>query len=256
MVCTYEIQNRVATITLQRPEKKNALNFELAAAVRHFIDRAEEDSNVRLIEITGSGDVFSAGADLQMLKDLETASFEENVTDSRHLMEMFKIFVTSKKPILGIINGHAIAGGCGLATACDITLVNEHAKVGYTETRIGFVPAIVSKLVVNKVGDTRARKLLLGGELLTAREAVEWGLFTECVSDENMDVRRKHWREQLTKNVSGTAVAQTKQLLNEIENLSTLDAFELAVNVNAHARSTDDCKKGISAFLDRKKMEW
>lgn len=256
MVCTYEIHDRVATITLQRPDKKNALNFELAAAIRHFIERSEEDPNVRLIEITGAGDVFSAGADLQMLRELQTASYEENVTDSRHLMEMFKAFITSKKPILGIINGHAIAGGCGLATACDITLINEHAKVGYTETRIGFVPAIVSKLVVNKVGDTRARKLLLGGELFGAREAVEWGLFTECVSESTMDERRAHWRDQLTKNVSGTAVAQTKMLLRNIEDLSTLDAFERAVQVNAHARSTEDCKKGISAFLDRKRMEW
>ena len=237
-----------------RPEKKNALNNELVLALTEALKKYGTLNKTRLIILTGNGDVFSAGADLESLQKLQHATMEQNLVDSKMLAALFEVIYSCDKPILGVINGHALAGGCGLVSMCDISLSSPHAKFGYTETRIGFVPAIVSKFLYHKIGEVHTRRLLLSGAIINADEATRIGLVTEVA--ENFDERKKYWIQVFTKEVSPEAVQRTKKLLRSIPNLSVEESLINAVQENASARMTNDCKKGISAFLNKEKIQW
>lgn len=250
------IENRAGWLTLNRPEKKNALNAELVGEIKQVLKDWADNDAVKVMVITGEGNTFSAGADLAMLQSLQSASLEDNIRDSTHLSEMFELLYTFPKLIIGALNGHAIAGGCGLATACDITIAKKSAKIGYSETRIGFVPAIVSKLVVQKVGDTQARRLLLLAEILNASEAASIGLITKVVDDSDFENAVQNTLDAALTQVSAQALKQTKQLLRDIETLPAEKAFKHAIGVNAEARGSEDCKKGIAAFLAKKPISW
>lgn len=241
-------------LKLNRPDKRNALNTELVDALTQSFEEYSNCDWVRLIVLTGEGDAFSAGADLESLKRLQSATLEENTRDSAQLARMFDVIYSCNKPILGAINGHALAGGCGLASMCDVTVSVPQAKFGYTETRIGFVPAIVSKFLLEKIGESRARMLLLSGSVISAEEACRIGLVTE-VSDQ-FDDRCAYWIDLFTKQVSPEAVHRTKRLLREIPDMSVTECLDRAVVENATARMTDDCKKGITAFLNKEKVVW
>ena len=152
----YDIANRVATITLNRPEKRNALNAELVRELSEALSRAESDESVRAIILKATGNTFCSGADLEQLKAMQTNSFEENVADSNRLKELFKKIYTLKKIVIAQVEGFALAGGCGLATVCDFTFCTPESKFGYTEARIGFVPAIVMVFLIRKLGEKKA----------------------------------------------------------------------------------------------------
>ena len=239
---------------LDRPEKKNALNSELVFALTQAFKKYHNADDFRLIVITGNGDVFSAGADLESLQKLQDATLEQNLQDSQLLADLFEVMYLCDKPILGVINGHALAGGCGLLAMCDISLSVPGAKFGFTETRIGFVPAIVSKFVYRKIGETNTRRLLLSGVIINSEEAARIGLISEV--SENIVDRTNHWVQLFTKDVSPEAVRRTKILLRKIPNYSIEESLINAVHENADARMTDDCKKGISAFLNKEKIQW
>ncbi|MEX2404572.1 MAG: enoyl-CoA hydratase/isomerase family protein [Balneolales bacterium] len=251
-----ERNGRVYRIILNRPEKRNALNGDMVDELQFHFDRAFNDENIKLIVLSGNGSAFCAGADLAMLKSLQHASYEDNLSDSGKLGRLFLTIRNGPKIVLAAVHGHAIAGGCGLAGACDISIASQNAKLGYTEVRIGFVPAIVTRLLLDKVGETRAKKLLLSGNLISAKEAEEMGLITEAVPAEDFNKHVETWIETLLFKVSGDAVAKTKYLINKLPDMSMTKAISEAIQVNASARSSIDCQKGIIAFLNKDKIIW
>lgn len=246
--------DRYVEFRLNRAEKRNALSAELVVALIQALEKYQHESWVRLIVLTGEGQAFSAGADLDALKSLQTATKDENLQDSAQLASLFRLLFEYPVPILGAINGHALAGGCGLASMCDITVSVPQAKFGYTETRIGFVPAIVSKFLIPKVGMTQAQRLLLSGEVISADEASRIGLITE-VADQFND-RVSYWIHLLTHQVSPAAVRSTRKLIREVSEKSVNDSIDYAVRLNAEARMTEDCQRGIAAFLNKEKIDW
>jgi methylglutaconyl-CoA hydratase len=209
-----------------------------------------------VVVLTGAGDVFSAGADLAALQAFQDASPLENQSDSAHLSELFAQIYRHPKPIIAKVNGHAIAGGCGLAAVCDFAVAAEPAKLGFTEVRIGFVPAIVSVFVTRKLGEAAARDLMLRGRLVDASTAAEMGLITRSVAPDALDVAVDEIAREVATETSASAVHLTKQLLADVQGMGLQEAIDHAVNVNAFARSTDDCQAGIAAFLNNEDPPW
>ena len=251
-----ERQNRTLTITLDRPDKRNALDAQMVGELKEALAREAELDEVRAVVLTGAGSVFSAGADLQALKDLRNASLMENRADSRHLAELFELIYTHPKPVIAKINGHAIAGGCGLAAVCDFSYAAQGAKLGFSETRIGFVPAIVMVYVRRKIGEAALRDLLLRGRLMDATEGADVGLINEVVAPSALDSHVEAIAKEIATETSGSAVALTKQMLAQVPGMGRREALDYAINMNAFARGTDDCQAGIQSFLDKKPAPW
>jgi methylglutaconyl-CoA hydratase len=251
-----DIDGPVATLTLNRPDKRNALNRPLIDALRDAFAEMADDEAVRVLVLTGSGSAFSAGADLTALRAMQAASPMENQDDSTRLAELFKAIYRYPKPVIAKVNGHAIAGGCGLAAVCDFALAVESAKLGFTEVRIGFVPAIVSVFVVRTLGETAARDLLLRGRLIDAPAAAEAGLITQAVSPGDLDGAVDKLAREIATETSGSAVRLTKGLLADLPGMGLQEALDHAATVNAMARGTDDCQAGIEAFLNKDDPPW
>ncbi|TNE72525.1 enoyl-CoA hydratase/isomerase family protein [bacterium] len=256
MLIETTLSSRVYTIWLNRPEKKNALNAALVSALKHALLEAISNVDAKIITIRAKGDVFSAGADLEALQQLQDATYEENLADSNHLSELFQLIYESPKPVIAAVHGHAIAGGCGLATVCDITLVQKGAKLGYTETRIGFVPAIVSKFIVEKSGVAFAKDVLLSGRLFEADEAYQKNLITEAIDETRFEERVRFWEDMLIQKTSGQALSSTKKIIQHAAELNFSDFIPVAIETNAKARSSEDCKRGIHAFLNKEQISW
>lgn len=253
-----EIDDRAAvrTIALNRPDKRNALNAEVVAELREAFAAAEADPAVRVIVLTGRGGVFCAGADLAYLRDISENAVLENVEDSRALMRLMHAIRMSTKPTIARVNGHAIAGGCGLALTCDIVVAVEDAKLGFTEVRIGFVPAIVMKLLMERCGMGAARELLIRGHLVDAARAKELGMVNHVVSAERLDDTVSHIAHEIATETSPQAVAMTKQLMNSVADRTLTDAMSLAAWQNAISRATPDFRTGIESFLNKSKLNW
>ena len=246
----------VLTLTLDRPDKRNALSAELVDALRAEVDGAATDDAVRVIVLTGSGRAFSAGADLSAIQTLRQASAEANLADSDRLASLFEAIYRSPKPVVAKVNGHAIAGGAGLAAVCDVSLVADGAKIGFTETRIGFVPAIVSVFVMRKLGEAAARDLLLRGHLVSADEAARIGLVTRVVAPDELDDACDALCAEIARETSGSAVALTKRLLADVQGMGLAEGLSYASRLNALARATDDCRAGVDAFLGKTDPPW
>ena len=246
----------VLTLTLDRPEVRNALSAELVGALTEAVQQAGRDESVRVIVLTGTGRAFSAGADLAALQALQTASAEANLADSGRLADLFRAIYTSPKPVVAKVQGHAIAGGCGLAAVCDLALAADGVKLGFTETRIGFVPAIVSVFVVRKLGEAAARDLLLRGHLIDAAEAAHVGLITGAVPPDELDDTVGALAAELATETSASAVALTKQLLADVPSMGLAEGLSYAARLNALARATDDCRAGVDAFLSKTDPPW
>ena len=246
----------VLTLTLDRPDVRNALSGELVTALRAALDAASSDDGVRVIVLAGSGTVFSAGADLSALQGLQSASAEANLSDSEALADLFEAIYRHPKPVVARVHGHAIAGGCGLAAVCDVSLVSESAKLGFTETRIGFVPAIVAVFVVRKLGEAAARDLLLRGHLIGADEAARIGLVTRAVPADRLDAEVDALCTELATQTSASAVALTKRLLADVPSMGLAEGLSYASRLNALARMTDDCRAGVAAFLGKTDPPW
>jgi methylglutaconyl-CoA hydratase len=249
-------EKQVRTICLNRPDKRNALNGELVTALHDALDDLEADEAVRAAILAGNGSAFSAGADLASLREMQSATPRENERDSRRLAELFRRIYLHPTPIIAQVDGPAIGGGCGLAAVCDFSLVAPDVRLGFSEVRIGFVPAIVMVFVRRKLGETQARDLMLRGRLLTGREAADHGLVTRSVSSEDLvEACRALGREIATK-TSGTAVGLTKRMLAQVPGMGLSEALDYAVQMNAYARGTEDCQAGIAAFLDDEAAPW
>jgi len=244
----------VATITLNRPDKRNAINTPMIAELQSALDEIEK-KKVRVVIFTGSGSAFCAGMDLDMLSAIAQQSPQENQEDSRRMAKFFRRIWSFPRPTIAAVNGHALAGGCGIATLCDFTLSVPEAKYGYTEVKIGFLPAIVSVFLTRQIGDKRARDLLLTGRLVEAKEAHQLGLVNEIVEQDKLLSRASELACQLVA-VSPGSVTRAKRLLVCAE-AAAIDAdLERAILENARIRCTPDFKEGIASFLEKRKPVW
>ena len=253
---TYRVEERIATITLNRPEKRNALSGELIVALGLALEEAAADEAVRVVILTGTGSVFSAGLDLEELRRLRENTALENEEDARRLANLYTQIYLHPKPVIARINGHAVAGGCGLVAACDVSVAVEDAKMGFTEVRIGFVPAIVSVFALRRIRETEARNLLLRGHLISAVEAATNGLINMAVPPEELDEEVATIANEIATETSASAVTLTKRMLAQIPGMGFQEALAYAAQVNAFARGTEDCKAGIDAFLNKTAAPW
>src|SRR5215831_4048003 len=247
----YEAAGGIARLTLNRAEKRNALNDELIAALKESITRAGKDEAVSTILIAAAGADFCSGADLSALQKISTASVEENLADARSLMELLILIRSTRQPVIAAVKGRALAGGCGLASACDIVLAARSARFGYPEVKIGFVPAMVMAILRRNVSEKRAFELLTLGAEITCAEAFALGLVNRLIDDEAFDDEVDASVEQFMK-VSGSAVALTKRLLYQTDAMSFEDALHCGVDANVTARLSEDCQQGIGRFLNKK----
>lgn len=252
----YSVSEKIATITLNHAEKRNALSPEMIQAIKENLNSAELDPNVRVVILNANGPAFSAGADLAYLQSLQKNTYEENLEDSRKLMDMLYRIHTLEKPVIAQVEGPAIAGGCGLTTVCDFVFAIPDAVFGYSEVRIGFVPALVMTFLIRKTGDTVARELLLTGNRIDAEKAKQSGLINFISQKGKIEEDVRGFSKKIIENCSPESLRITKQMMAKIQHLSLDDALNYAAEMNASARETEDCKKGISAFLNKEKIIW
>jgi len=252
----YKVNEGIGYITLNRPDKRNALNEEFVAELKSRFAQAIDDDACRIIVLKGEGKAFCAGADLAYLQKLQANSFQENEADSRHLMELFELIHRAPKVVIAQIQGHALAGGCGLAAVCDFSFSVPQAKFGYTEVKIGFVPAIVMVFLIRKIGEGKARNVLLSGEVFQADKAKEIGLIDNVVSEDSIEAEVQAFAVQMLKSNSRQSMALIKQMIANVQDSPLNQALDYAVKTNALARETSDCKKGIQAFLNKEDLEW
>ena len=244
----------IATITLNRPDKRNAISYEVIEELSAVLDEVA-NSSARVLILTGSGKAFCSGMDLDNLKALVGRSPEQSLKDSEVMARLFRSLYDFPRPTIAAVNGAAIAGGCGLATLCDFTLAVPEAKFGYTEVRIGFVPAIVSTFLLRQVGEKHARDLLLTGRIIGTEEAYRIGLINEIVPAGKLIERALELASQLMENSPASLVC-TKRLLSEHARVQLDTQIQAAVRENAAIRATKDFREGISSFLEKRKPQW
>jgi len=252
----YNCEERVGFITLNRPEKRNSLNAQFISELKEAFTHAQKDTNCKVIILNAKGDVFCAGADLAYLQELQSNSYDENLADSTHLMELFQQIYTLPKVVIAQVQGHAIAGGCGLVSVCDLAIARTESKFGYPEVKIGFVPAIVSVFLIRQIGIARSKELLLTGNIISAEEAKSFGIINKVSTKEKLESSVMNIAYSLVKTTSADSVALTKHLINRVSDISISEGFKWAAEMNAKAREMDDCKKGITAFLKKEKIDW
>ncbi|MFM2224988.1 MAG: hypothetical protein RJA07_1190 [Bacteroidota bacterium] len=253
---TVEIADRIATITLNRPEKRNALNTEIVSELLFAFEKIQHDEQAKVVVLKANGEAFCAGADLLYLQQLQKNTFEENLEDSRHFKKLFATIYNFPKVVIAQVEGAALAGGCGLANVCDFCYATPESKFGFTEVKIGFIPAIVSVFLIRKIGEGKAKDLLLSGNIISAAEAFQFGLITNIVDKESIAEFVKTKCNQLILQASSQSLSLTKHLISAVQHLSIEDALEYAANQNAKARASEDCKKGIASFLNKEKIIW
>lgn len=252
----YESRNRIGYITLSRPEKKNALNAEVVGELIQAFKQAENDESSKVIVLKAEGDVFCAGADLAYIQKLQGNTFEDNLEDSTLLKDLFLQIYQLKKVVIGQIQGHAIAGGAGLAALCDFSFSVPDAKFGYTEVRIGFIPAIVMVFLLRKVVESKAKELLLSGNLIDSKTAMNMGLINWVVDNNELELKVNEFAQKLVQKNSGQSMEVTKKMISKVQSMELEKALEYATKMNAKTRESDDCKKGIEAFLAKYDISW
>jgi methylglutaconyl-CoA hydratase len=249
-----ETHRGVQTITLNRPEKRNALSPELIDELTRCLnDAANCDCGV--VILTGAGSAFCAGLDMEHLESINARTIEEHRRDSENMARVLRTLYEFPKPIIAAVNGPAIAGGMGLATLCDFTYAVPDARFGYSEVRVGFVPAIVASFLLRQVGEKRTRELLLSGRILKAEEACRLGLVTRIVQPEDLLAEAHALAHSLLLN-SPEAMRAVKALLTGHFANQLDEEIEDAISTNAHQRSTDDFREGVRAFLEHRRPEW
>jgi methylglutaconyl-CoA hydratase len=244
----------LALITLNRPEKRNAISATMIAELLTALTDVESGSE-RVVIITGAGRAFCAGMDLDALKSLATLSLEQNLADARRTAGFFRRLWSFPKPLIAAVNGAALAGGCGIATLCDFTLAVPEAKFGYTEVRVGFMPALVSMFLDRQVGEKLTRDLFLTGRILDAGEAKAIGLITSVVSADQLLPAARELAATLIANSAGGVLA-TKRLLVRASEADIDRRIELAVAESVAIRSTPDFREGLAAFLEKREPRW
>lgn len=238
-------------LRLNRPEKRNALSPELIRELAAALQQSADDPAVRVVVLEGAGTAFCAGADLAYLHQLTEFSPMENLQDSELLMRLLWQLYSYPKPVIAKVHGPAIAGGCGLVSACDIVVAaRQGARFGYSEVSLGFVPALVGVLLVHKIGDQRARRLLLTAETLSAEEAHQLGLVSYVVEDAELESFVETLARRLA-SYSAASLRLTKAVLNTVHSMSLESALHYAASLNVLARTTEEFRSGVARFLQR-----
>lgn len=250
MIIAADHQN-IRLLTLNDPQRRNPLSPALVQELLAALEAAAQNPAIRAVVLSGAGPAFSAGADLEFLKNVTTAGAEANYAHSRELMRLFHRVYTFPKPTIAAINGPAVAGGAGLATACDLAIMSEQAQLGYTEVKIGFVAALVGVILVRNVGEKHAKELLLSGKLITAQEAYRMGLVNRVVPPEQVLDEALALAQEVSANAP-TSLALTKELLHALPGMGLEDGFRLAAIANAWVRETGDLAEGIAAFFEKR----
>lgn len=243
-------ENSIRFLTLNRPEKRNALNDGLIAELKDALRAIGEDGSLRAVVIRGAGKDFCSGADLSALQKISESSYEENLEDARSLADLFVMMRRLAIPVIAAVHGRALAGGCGLATACDLVIAANTARFGYPEVKIGFVPAMVAAILRRNLGEKKSFEMLTQGFEFSAEDAHALGLVNRLVSEDDLETAVADFAAVYTK-VSGSAVQMTKKLIYDIDGDTFETAVEKGIKTNAEARMTDDCKKGIAKFLNK-----
>jgi methylglutaconyl-CoA hydratase len=246
----FQIEGSVARITLNRPDKRNALNDGVIAGLKAALVECQNNSAVRVVLLEGAGKDFCSGADLSALQKIANASVSENAEDARSLSDLFLLIRKLSVPVVAAVRGRALAGGCGLATACDLVVAAPSARFGYPEVKIGFVPAIVTAILRRNVSEKRAFELITRGEEISATDAHQIGLINQIFNEESFDSDVANYLKRFTE-VSKSALALTKSLLYQVDGLAFSEAVETGADVNVIARLTDDCQQGIARFLKK-----
>jgi len=244
----YSADGAIGRITLNRPEKRNALDDQIIAELKAALKQADGDGNIRVILLKGAGKDFCSGMDISGLRKMAQASILENIEDAAGLMELFVLPRKLKKPVVAAVQGRALAGGCGLASACDIVLASRSAQFGYSEVKIGFVPAMVMAILRRNVSEKRAFELITRGETISAADAERIGLINRVFDDETFDSEVDSYAAHFS-NVSASAVALTKYLFYHIDGMNFDTSIRTGVDLNAIARMTEDCRRGVEKFL-------
>ncbi len=250
-----DYEEQWAWVVLNRPERRNALNKQLLTELSRALEELEAKPELRVVLLTGEGKAFCSGLDLEELQQMHGKSFEDSLEDSRRYSDLLKQLYLYPKPIIGVLNGPAVAGGCGLASVCDLVLAAESARLGYTEAKIGFVAAIVSYFLARCVGDKAIRDLLFTGRLITPQEGFRIGLVNEVVEDSQLATRARALARQLSCN-SPQSIQASKQLQARIASPDLDEALDYACQLNARSRSSADCIEGVAAFLEKRPPRW
>jgi methylglutaconyl-CoA hydratase len=246
----YAVDGSVARVTLNRPEKRNALNDAVIAGIKDGLKKASQDERVRVVVISGAGKDFCSGADLSALQKIANASVAENSEDARLLLELFLLIRQLPIPVVAAVTGRALAGGCGLATACDIVLAASSARFGYPEVKIGFVPAMVMAILRRNVSEKRAFELITRGAEISADQAKLFGLVNHVFPESNFAEDVNQYVGEFEK-MSRSAIGLTKTLLYQMDGMAFPEALETGADVNVIARLTDDCQQRIAKFLQK-----
>lgn len=249
-IVLYAAEGSIATLTLNRPGKRNALNDAMIEQLKVSLRKANDEPAIKAIAITGAGKDFCSGADLSALQKISDGSVSENVEDARSLLELFTLIRAVSVPVIAVVRGRALAGGCGLATACDLVLASASARFGYPEVKIGFVPAMVTAILRRNVSEKRAFELLTRGLEIDAQTAQEFGLVNRVFADEQFEPEVREYLSHFEK-TSRSAVGLTKTLLYQIDGLAFEEALAAGLDINVIARLTEDCQKGIAQFLKK-----
>jgi methylglutaconyl-CoA hydratase len=244
----------VETITLNRPDKRNALCPLLIEELTQALNECE-NSDSGVVILTGAGPAFCAGLDMEHLATMKAETLEDSRRDAENMARVLRTLYDFPKPVIAAVNGHAIAGGMALATIPDFTLAVPEAKFGYTEVKVGFVPAIAASFLLRQVGELRTRELLLSGKLIKAHEALEMGLVTQIVNADELMGTAQALAQSLLLN-SPQAMQGVKRLLSQHASRRLDEELEEAIQVNAQQRSAEDFREGVEAFLERRKPDW
>jgi methylglutaconyl-CoA hydratase len=251
-----QIESRIGFITLNRPGKRNAMSPELISGLDQAFADFAQNEEVKVVILKAEGKAFCAGADLDYIQQMQDFTFEENLEDSHRLKALFSRIYEFPKVVIAQVQGHALAGGCGLVTVCDFAFSAPEALFGYTEVKIGFVPALVSVFLSEQIGQAKTAELLLSGELIASSKCVSLGLITEVVEREFLEKRTLEFANKLVEDNSVFSMQETKRLLRSLGRAERHRALDLAAEANAKARGHADCVKGIAAFLNKTKPSW
>jgi methylglutaconyl-CoA hydratase len=246
----YVVDGSIARITLNRPDKRNALDSEIVSEVKDAVSRSAGDDAVRVVVLTGAGKDFCSGADLAGLQKSADAGVVENMANARNMADLFVEMRRHPRPIVAAVRGRALAGGCGLATACDLILASETAQFGYPEVNIGFIPAMVMAILRRSVSEKRALELIIRGEIVSSSKAAEIGMINRVFPDDAFDAQVEEYLPQLASK-SASAVSLAKSLLYHMDGMTFESAIDAGVQLNVIARMTDDCKRGVERFLKK-----
>jgi methylglutaconyl-CoA hydratase len=249
------MEGPVAHVRLARPDVRNAFNAELISALTAAFDELGDDERVRAIVLSGEGKVFCGGADISWMRASLDLSFDDNIADAQRMSDMFRAIDRCPKPVIAKIHGAALGGGAGLAAVCDIVVAASDAVFGFTEAKLGIIPAVISPFVLAKIGASHARALFLTGERFDAKRAHHIGLVHEVVIADTLDVCIERILNEIV-TAGPSAVAAAKALIPRVRAATYDESRDLTAQAIARQRTSEEGQEGLRAFLERRKASW